>query len=417
MGARIATLWDGARTALLSSEIASRDRLVAHRVARYTREIDRPDMSVRSETVTLFDAGEDGEQAWFKSLPGESLSRGGYWQATLPGVVEFYGPDANALLSEAFVRDHCFSLIDREVDGERLAGLAFAPIEARTRERSPPEILGTIWLNADSSVLRRVDFVWTRLQGDVKDIGGEVHFSRVADGPWAVTYWRFRMPQEVLVSDWNGTTRRIGLVEEGGIVLRDSIDWSTATATVDGIVRGSNGRPLAGAVVRVIGTHLRAVTATDGRYALDSVPHGVQYFVADHDSLLSYGVRVGQRLMLIDQGSRRTLEFTAPASGDIGLLLCKGRESARTRATLRVIAVDSSSGLPVQGERLRLSLKDPEGQQAADISSATTDADGAVVFCGVTTERALVLTDGSSSTEFVLRRGEVVVRTFMAGRR
>jgi hypothetical protein len=64
-----------------------------------------------------------------------------------------------------------------------------------------------------------------------------------------------------------------------------------------------------------------------------------------------------------------------------------------------------------------LSLKDPEGSQAADISSAATDADGAVVFCGVTTERALVLTDGSSSTEFVLRRGDVVVRTFMAGRR
>jgi hypothetical protein len=79
--------------------------------------------------------------------------------------------------------------------------------------------------------------------------------------------------------------------------------------------------------------------------------------------------------------------------------------------------VVSGSGIPVLGERLRQSLKVPGVEPAADIRSATTYADGAVVFCGVTTEGSIVLPDGSSSTEFVLRRGEVVVRTFMAGRR
>lgn len=410
LGARIATLWDGARTALLSSEIASRDRLVSHRVARYTREIDRPEMSIRSETITVFDAG-DGEQSWFKSLPGDELSRDGYWQLTLPGVTEFYGPDANALLSEAFVRDHCFSLVDREVDGERLTGLAFAPIERRMRERSPPDIRGTIWLNADSAILRRVDFMWTKLTGDLRNIGGEVHFSRVADGPWSVTYWRLRMPQEVVFRSGEGTTRKTGLLEEGGVVLRDSIDLSTATATVEGVVRSSTGRPLVGAVVRVVGTHLRAVTTNDGRYALDSVPEGVQFFIADHDSLIPYGVRVGQRQMLIDEGSRRTLEFTAPTPGEIGLSLCAGRPGARTRAVLRVIAVDSTTDFPVAGARIRLSIRGAEASRAADISSAETDADGAVVFCDVVTEIPLLLAQSLASEEFVLRRGDIAVKT------
>lgn len=414
-GARIATLWEDARTALLSSEIARRDSLVSNRQVRYKRELELPLMGIISETFAVFDAKDAGGEMWFKSLPGDSLSRTGYWRETVPGVTEFYGPDASALLSEAFVRDHCFSLVDSAVSGEQATGLAFVPIAARMRERAPTDIRGTIWFDA-SSALRHVEFMWTKLQGDVSYFGGEVRFTRVTDGPWVVNSWRLRMPLEVLIVGWGGSaSRKPGMVEEGGITLKDSIDWTTANATVHGFVRHSNGRPLAGARVRVLGTPVEAVSANDGRYLLDGVPLGVQYVVADHDSVQSFGLRVGQAALLMDSGATRTVTFTAPTPSRIARSLCAGRPGDRTRGTLRVALVDSATGQPVQDARVRLFVKGAEDNRAADISSASTGTDGAVVFCDVTADRPLVLTHSSGSQELKLRRGEVAARIIAVG--
>ena len=415
-GERIATLWEDARTALLSSEIAERDRVDSNRVVRYARRLDTPSLTIESETFTLFDGRDTGGQTWFKSLPGDSLSRAGYWRARHPTVTEFYGPDAKALLSEAFVRDHCFTLVERDSMGERLIGLAFVPVEARMRERSPPDIRGTVWLDT-ASALRSVEFEWTKLGGDVRHVGGEVRFSRVSDGPWVVSSWRLRMPQEVLVVSGQGMSRRKGLVEEGGLVLQDVIDWSTATATVEGFVHAANGRPLAGAVVRVLGTHLSAVSAEHGRYVLNGVPSGVQYVVADHDSVSVYGLRLGQKILVIDQGARRNLDFAAPTVVQVRNSLCQGRPGNRSRATLRVVAVDSTEK-PVPGVSVRLSVKGAGAARAADISSGVTDPDGVVVFCDVVAETPLLLTQSQSSQELVFRRGDVVAHSVqVVGRR
>jgi hypothetical protein len=249
----------------------------------------------------------------------------------------------------------------------------------------------------------------------VTHFGGQVDFSRVADGPWIVNTWRLRMPLEVLLHGSSGTSRKPGLVEEGGITLSDSIDWTTANATVHGVVRASNGRPLPGATLRVLGTPVEAVSGRDGRYALDGVPLGLQYVVADHDSLLSFGVRVGQTALLIDSGATRTVTFTAPGSRQIAQSLCAGRPNERARGTLRVVVLDSTSGQPVRGPRVRLFVKGDEGARAADVSSAPTDSDGSVVFCDVVTDHALVLTTVSSSQELTLRRGDVAVRKVFIG--
>lgn len=408
-GARIATLWEDARTALLSSEIARRDRLVSNRQVRYKRELELPLMQIISETFTAFDAEDVGGERWFRSPPGDSLSRLGYWRETVPGLTEFYGPDASALLSEAFVRDHCFTLVDSTGREDHPIGLAFVPIASRLRARAPSDIRGTIWFDAQSA-LRRVEFTWTKLQGDVGPFGGQVQFAREDDGPWVVNSWRLRMPLEVLLRGSFGTARKTGLAEEGGITLPDSIDWTTADATVQGVVRASNGLPLAGARVRVLGTPVEAVSENDGRYSLEGVPPGLQYIVADHDSLQRLGLRLGQVALLIDSGATRNVSFTAPGSLQIAQSLCAGRSNDRRRGTLRVVVLDSASGQPIRGPRVRLFVRDSEGARAADVSSAPTDSDGAVVFCDVVTDQVLVLSTSFSSQELVLRRGDVAVR-------
>jgi hypothetical protein len=55
-GERIATLWDDARTALMSSEITAQNNLVSRRLVRYVREIDMPSMTVADERLKAFDS-------------------------------------------------------------------------------------------------------------------------------------------------------------------------------------------------------------------------------------------------------------------------------------------------------------------------------------------------------------------------
>ncbi len=415
-GERIATLWDDARTALMASEISARDRLVLRRLVRYMREIDMPSMSVVAERLKAFDSHDIPGEPQFRSLTADSLSIVGYWRVRTGMQIEFYGLDANALLSEAFVRDHCFRLDDSPQDGRGLVGLRFEPVKSRTRRSSPPEVQGTIWIDAQTSALQSVDFSWTKLRGDLKNVGGEVVFARVDSGPWFVSSWRLRMPREIQVSGSFGTTGRPGLVEEGGLVLEGQIDTSRTPATIDGEVRDGNRRPLEGAVIRIVGTDLYAITGADGRYSLRGVPPGLQFIVADHTSLAELGVRAGEGQVLLDEGVRREVSFSAPAQREIVSLLCEGQETPRNRATLRITFVDSTTDRPLGGLRVRLASKDPRQRGAWEMIDET-DAGGAVVFCGVPADQPLVVTEpgqnGSGAatlTEVMLRRGALLSR-------
>ena len=415
-GERIATLWDDARTALMASQISARDRLVSRRLVRYMREIDMPSMTVVTERLKAFDSHDIRGDPQFRSLSADSLSVVGYWRVRAGMQIEFYGLDANALLSEAFVRDHCFRLDETPNTGRGLVGLRFEPVKSRMKRNSPADVQGTIWIDAQSSALQSLDFSWTKLRGDLKNVGGEVIFARVDSGPWFVSSWRLRMPREIEVSGSFGSTGRPGLVEEGGIVLEGQIDTTRAPATIDGEVRDGNQRPLEGTVIRVVGTDLRAVTGADGRYVLRGVPPGLQFVVADHASLTELGVRAGEGQVLLDDGVRREVSFSAPSQGEIVSLLCEGQETSRNRATLRVSLVDSTTDRPLPGVRVRLASKDPRQRGAIEMIDET-DASGAVVFCGVPADQPLVVTEpgqnghgAATLAEVTLRRGAVVGR-------
>lgn len=68
----------------------------------------------------------------------------------------------------------------------------------------------------------------------------------------------------------NDSVRRSGSVEAGDRIV------ARGDATVRGIVRGVDGRPIAGARVRVVGGESEARTGDDGRFTLTSLPGGTQ---------------------------------------------------------------------------------------------------------------------------------------------
>jgi hypothetical protein len=185
---RLAALWDEAQTALLATQISLRERRYRARVTRYVRELDPRSRRVLSETRSE----ATGVVARpFAAVAPESLSARGYWAIERDSGVVFHGPDADALLSEVFLDDHCFAEAATRRDRAGLVGLAFSPAAGRTT----PDVTGTLWLDAATHELRLVEFTYTPMPGGVDaGAGGELHFARLASGAWMVRRWWLRVP-------------------------------------------------------------------------------------------------------------------------------------------------------------------------------------------------------------------------------
>lgn len=388
---RIAELWENAQTALLATAISTRDSLVRRRVIRYERSLDPATLAIRREDVRFFDAFAGTDGGFFRSISGDSLSKAGYWQRTGTGAARFHGPDENALLSPAFLSDHCFTLDKSHDDENGLIGLGFEPAPHRRNGDTPPEIQGTIWLNAATSELRLVEFTWTTFPYGVPAmrVGGRVEFARLPWGPWFARRWWLRMP-EGLPSDRGTLARRFGILEEGGLVQTGAESVTEAPAVVTGIIRGGASQPLAGAAISIANTSLRTVSDDRGRFSIDSVPAGVQSLVAEHPRYEALGVRAAEQDLLLDAGSHRALILDAPSDAEIPTRLCGELEAGR--GTLRLIVVEAVTLVPVPGLRVTMTDRNAKVAGSGYLTQAETDSRGAALFCGAPAERLLEVT-------------------------
>lgn len=194
-GARVAALWDEARTALLATQLSLRDRLFRARVTHYVRELDPRSRRVISETRSQ----ANGVVAQpFAAVPPETLSARGYWIPRRDGGVTYSGPNAEVLLSETFLADHCFSAAQPRRNRRGLVGLGFAP----SAGRRVPDVAGTLWLDEKSFELRFVEFTYSQVQpgADSAALGGELHFARLSSGAWIVRRWFLRIPANARVT-------------------------------------------------------------------------------------------------------------------------------------------------------------------------------------------------------------------------
>jgi hypothetical protein len=380
---RVASLWDEARTALQATEISLRDSLVQTMISRHAGELEPSSLRV------LFDWRSDARvlvEQPFISPSGDSLSAVGYWRQ-LPGdSVEFLAPDASALASNAFIRDHCFGLVGAPRGRPDLVGLSFVP----SRERQLADISGTIWLDARRYELRSIEFRYTQLPASLPNanrVGGEVHYSRLTSGAWIVDRWFIRTPQEVVLPDrWP----RRQLREEGGAVIADGLITPARPATVHGVLRDSAGRAIEGAVVRAIGTYRQALTAADGSFRFDSMPPGGVSIVAHTDGYDSFAVLAASRRVELQAGRVQRVDLRAPNASALRREMCPpaamgfARPRLASGGVLRVLLVDSATTVPIPGVRFLATWMIPSmaGDSTQEINrQAVTDARGAATFC------------------------------------
>lgn len=126
-----------------------------------------------------------------KPAPG-NLERMGYIQRRADGHI-FYGPDAGLILSERFLRRHCFARLAGSGGATGLAGLRFDPLP--TTEL--PDVTGVLWIDPRTHELRHVEYTWTNAPEEARGpaAGGRTEFARLVSGEWMIRRWNIRMPR------------------------------------------------------------------------------------------------------------------------------------------------------------------------------------------------------------------------------
>lgn len=216
-----ARVWDEVRKALEITLWAKDNIEIGFRSTGYNRAIDPALTTVQSETLRSF-AGT-GYRSW-STPPPDSLVHNGFARADGDSI-DYFGPDAEVLLSDVFQDHHCFELVE---GSPGMVGLRFTPMS----DRGVPDIEGTLWVERSTGMLDGIEYrlvhaerlipseAVARRATDSAQPHAEVHgftgFRRLDNGVWYVDRWWIRMP----VIHLRGRTYHLaGWKEEGGLVL------------------------------------------------------------------------------------------------------------------------------------------------------------------------------------------------------
>lgn len=388
--ARIASLWEEARAAITASELSLRERLFRATITRYQRELEPRRLVTRTETRNT---RRGVTEHAFVSVAAESLAAHGYARM-LPGdVLEYFAPDERVLLSESFVRDHCFGLARDGRAGE--VGITFEPV----RHRRESDIAGTIWLDARTYELRRIAFAYTDFPAPVRDprIGGEVHFARLASGAWHVSRWFMRVPRVELQRETSGTPRTgrvvvdrpviVAFLEDGGTAVSDDARDAVHTASLSGRVVDSVAAPLRDARVSLSGLGLSTLSRGDGSFRIDRIPAGNYTLQVEHPDYARLGLVAAEQVLIIEEGKSSMTLVQALRTSQILRQLCGYEQAPDSIANLRLLV----SPIPAPSPRRVLHLSWPSrAVLVGDVVRVRTlavdlpvDAAGGVTACGL----------------------------------
>ena len=290
-GEALATVWEEVRKAVQAVALTGSERRLFMRVRDYTRDLSLRDDESRNEQSTE----REGISARpYVSLDAASMARTGYVRQQADGVW-YYAPDADGLLSDAFVSTHCFHLQRDTVTGDSLIGIAFEPV----RRRPLPDIRGVLYVDRRAAELRELRYTYTSLPAaaEGRDFGGRVAFQRMPGASWIIRDWVVRGPVFAVRARAELSTSGLPVrgaaptpgrldstlvaVHEGGgevlvaRTLAGATVWARSYGSVLGTVTDSaSGKGIAGASVELRGTAHRARTDTAGVFRMDSVARG-----------------------------------------------------------------------------------------------------------------------------------------------
>lgn len=215
-----AVVWGEVRKAL-DVVSATRHQLAPWAVELFQRETQRPSGVVTFESRRRV---EGMAHRPFVTVDPERLATAGFVEAAGESML-YAAPDADVLLSDRFLEQHCFRLRSDGAPAPGLIGLAFEPV----RGRRVPDVRGVLWVDRATAELRLLEYEYTRapVRGPRGVPGGRMEFQRLADGRWITARWVIRMPvplgREVVA------VREVG----GSVQPPDSVPLAAAPAPAE----------------------------------------------------------------------------------------------------------------------------------------------------------------------------------------
>ncbi len=253
----------------------------------------------------------------FTTADPAELHQHGWVRPDAAGTV-YYGPDAEMLLSDTFLEDHCFRAV--ATDDQRL-GLEFSP----NRNRKVPEIAGTLWLDPKSMELRSLEFRFVNLEipdrilRDAR-LGGRLTFDRLATGGWYIRDWNILTPFLERRVRINRTDYVIAWYQDVGGTARPE-GGSPPPVVVTGQVFDSlAGRPLAGAAISFGGTTV-VVSDSTGAFRVELMREGDYVVTVSHPELTVVGLEPMRDSVRVRAPGVR-LDLTSPSAEAQLALLC-----------------------------------------------------------------------------------------------
>ncbi len=352
-GLDVSRVWEEARKALAAAAFTDETSVFRYVTMRYERDLDTDARTVRNERRNFSDLMQ---RQTFVSRPVEELMANGFVQEEDEGTM-YYAPDANVMLSDAFLDRHCLRVREGEDESDGLIGLAFEPVDGR---RGRVDIRGVMWLEPESSELQWLEYAYADLDADLRSrhLGGRVVFAGLPNGTWVVREWYIRMPRPGMrPNPFTNIPERFlaGIRETGAVVMRiltprGETLVEAETGTIEGSVLDSlHTRGLEGARVFADGTEHSAVTDSDGRYRLTGLTEGVYRIAYHHPALDEVGFAPEPVDVEVRRGEIAALRLLAPSRREVLRDACADAEAVEGTAVLAGRLLDGATSAPVEG--------------------------------------------------------------------
>ena len=371
-------LWEEAQKALEIARWGEENRLVRFTTRSFRRFVDLKDGSRSTEASSVRRAVAAHT---FTSLPAQDLSDSGYVRV-VEGSSTWYGPDLEVLLSDQFLADHCFRT---HREGDRV-GLRFEPI----KDRSVPDIQGTIWFQPGGAVLDAVEFSYTGVPGLDRNgpVGGTIDFDFLPTGWWYVRSWELRLPHFGV--DVRSASRVIlGLTEVGGeasgVEVRSPrvVIAAGGVGAVEGTIRTADGATTR-TRIRLEPSGAMGFADDSGRFRVDALRVGLYRMVVDHPLAQAAPMPGFSEVQVsISSGSTTSVEIELPSAVSVVDATCGGREPG-IGAIVGMVR-HRSDGRHVEGGAVTANaiLSRPEQVRVQEGYTSEINEGGAFVLCYV----------------------------------
>ena len=339
-GLAVTRVWDEARKALTAAAWTQERGYYQYEMMNIKRRLGPDGRKILGEDRSY---NRGYLKAPYVSRPADSLVNGGFARIT-PQESLYWAPDAEVLLSDPFLDTHCFNLKTDPRNAPGLIGLAFEPISGRPL----PDIGGTLWLDASTAQLERLDFTYRNLNLPrtilTSGIGGTLEFEALPNGTWIVNSWRIRMPVAGMgtnIVSGGGTAILKEIVVQGGDVMRVHGNEGTVLeadlgGVIAGLVRDTLRAGLPNARVFVAGTGIESFTDTEGKFQLVGLDPGVYSVTFTHPYLEPFGYipEPFEVEVLADSKTPAQISFTAPTVARIRNGMCRDVERPEALVSL-----------------------------------------------------------------------------------